>query len=61
MNLFDENKLNSDMIIKLRTNYKNIKKINSDEIFLLIIIDNLKQKSLNEQRIILSEEQVLTN
>jgi hypothetical protein len=34
--------LNSDMIIKLRTNHENIKKINSDEIFLSIIINDFK-------------------
>ena len=37
----------SDMMIKLRTNHENIKKINSDEIFLSIVIDDLKQKTLD--------------
>ncbi len=61
MDLFDEDKLDSDMMIELRTNREDIEKANSDGIFLSIIIDGLKQKSLDEQRTILSGERALAD
>jgi hypothetical protein len=59
VDLYDEEKLDGDMITELRTNRTDIAKANSDGIFLSVVVDGLKEKPLDEQKHILSGERAL--
>jgi hypothetical protein len=61
VDLYDESKMNEDMLAMLRTNRDDVSKINSDGMFLSQVITALKAKPISEQKKLLSGEKAMSD